>query len=143
MQLEPRISFLTLGVRDLARARQFYEEAFGWTPAKSDGGIVFYSLKGFFFALFPSDELAADAKVPAEGSGFRGVTLAYNVRTKEETDAVYAELCARGATPVLAPETVFWGGYRGYIADPDGHLWEICFNPFVTLDADGSIQEHA
>jgi catechol 2,3-dioxygenase-like lactoylglutathione lyase family enzyme len=135
----PRISLITLGVSDLARARAFYE-ALGLVAAPaSQGDVVFFQLNGMALALFPRAMLAADAHVPPDGSGFSGITLAQNHASPEAVDAAMAHAVACGGTLVKPAETVFWGGYSGYVADPDGHLWEFAFNPFFPLDAAGNL----
>jgi catechol 2,3-dioxygenase-like lactoylglutathione lyase family enzyme len=138
--MDRRISLITLGVRDLARARRFYE-ALGWQPSRSGGdGVAFYQAGGMVLALFGWDALAADVGLPDDGSGFRGISLAQNQPDKDSVDRVLAEAIAAGATLVKAAHDVFWGGYSGYFADPDGHLWEIAWNPFWPLAGDGSIR---
>jgi uncharacterized glyoxalase superfamily protein PhnB len=92
------------------------------------------------FSLFPRAELAKDATIPAEGSGFGGIALAYNTRTREEVDTVLAEATAAGATLLKPGQDVFWGGYSGYFADPDGFIWEVAWNPSFPIAADGSIR---
>ncbi|TVM34998.1 VOC family protein [Oceanidesulfovibrio marinus] len=137
--MEQRLSMVSLGVESLERASKFYA-AMGFAPAGcSDEHIVFYQLKGIALALYPRNLLAEDAQVPAEGSGFSGITLAYNVREREEADRVLAQAKAAGGTVVKPAQEVFWGGYSGYFADPDGHLWEVCWNPFFPIAEDGSI----
>jgi len=125
--VKPQVSVITLGVRDLARARQFYVDRLGWPVQQEDDNWVCIILEGgsTAFTLYPWEELAEDARVPADGDGFRGVTLAYNVRSKERVDEVLAEAEAAGATIVKAAEPTFWGGYGGYFADPEGYLWEV------------------
>jgi catechol 2,3-dioxygenase-like lactoylglutathione lyase family enzyme len=139
--MEQRVSIVTLGVSDLQRSREFYERL-GWrrTMAKSEG-IVFFQAGGMGVALYPRDELAKDANVaePAPG-GFRGMTLAFNARTRAEVDSVLKEAEAAGAKIVKPAQEAFWGGYSGYFADPDGFLWEAAWNPFFTIAEDGSIQ---
>jgi uncharacterized protein len=140
--MEQRLSFVTLGVADLARSRAFYERL-GWKPARAGEGlgIVFFQLGGMVLALFPRDELAKDANVADSPSGgFSGVTLAYNARSREDADAAMAEALAAGAALTKPLEEVFWGGYSGYFADPDGHLWEVVHNPHATIAADGSLR---
>ena len=128
--MEPRISLVTLGVTDLARSRQFYTEGLGLPlSAHSNDGVAFFELHGAWLSLYPRTALAEDVGAPAQGSGFRGFTLAHNVRTKAEVDAVVAEAVAAGATLVKPAQEVFWGGYSGYFADPDGFLWEVAYNP--------------
>lgn len=137
--MEPRVSLITLGVADLQRARAFYEKL-GFTASSVGGGaVVFFQAGGLALSLFPRESLACDAKVSAEGSGFRGITLAHNVRTREAVDATLAEAVEAGATLVKAAEEAPWGGRSGYFADPDGHLWEVAWNAHFPLAADGSM----
>ena len=134
------ISFITLGVRDLARSRRFYQ-ALGWRESSgSQAAVAFYQVGSVAFALFGRDDLSDDATVSAQGSGFTGFTLAHNVATEAAVDATLAEAVAAGATLVRSGENAPWGGFRGYFADPDGFLWEVCYNPFFPLDADGFVQ---
>ena len=138
--MEQRLSLVTLGVADLERARRFYEDGLGWRRGNDHPEVAFYQIGGAVLALFGRDALAADARVAAAGSNFGGVALAYNTRTREEVDAVLAEAEAAGATILKPAEDAFWGGYSGYFADPDGHLWEIAWNPDWTLTEDGSVR---
>ena len=132
MTMRPKLSIVTLGVGDLAVSRAFYE-AWGWHPVHADEAIAFFDLGGVRLALFPRGDLAADAGVGADGDGFRGVTLAHNEPSPEAVDAAFAEAIAAGARPVKAPQPTEWGGYSGYVADPDGFLWEFAHNPFTDL----------
>ncbi|OQP88252.1 glyoxalase [Rhizobium rhizosphaerae] len=138
-----RISLITLGVEDVARATAFYE-SLGWQRARaSNPSITFIALKGIVLALFSRAELAADADMvdpSPEARAFSGVTLAHNLDSEAAVDAAYAFALEKGARPVKRPEKVFWGGYSGYFADPDGHLWELAYNPFAPLDAEGHMQ---
>ena len=138
--MEQRLSIVTLGVSDLARSRQFYERL-GWrrSMAKAEG-IVFFQAGGIALALYPREELAKDAKVSADGHGFTGISLAYNARTREEVDLVLAEAQAAGARLLKPAQEASWGGYSGYFSDPDGFLWEVAWNPFFPIAANGSIQ---
>jgi uncharacterized protein len=138
--MEQRLSIVTLGVADLVRSREFYERL-GWkrSMANSDG-IVFFQSGGIAIALYPREELAKDANVSVEGHGFGGITLAHNARSREDVDSVLAEAQAAGARVLKPAQDVFWGGYSGYFADPDGFLWEIVWNPFFPLAANGAIQ---
>lgn len=133
--MKPRIGLITLGVANLERSLTFYRDGLGLPTQDYDpeAGVVFFKLEGSCLALFPREELAKDAGVPAEGHGFRGVTLAHNEPSREGVDAVFAEALGAGATCVKQPQDVFWGGYAGYFADPDGHLWEVAYNPFMDL----------
>ncbi|CAO3416624.1 VOC family protein [Azospirillum doebereinerae] len=140
--MEPRISLVTLGVADLARSRRFYEQGLGWTPSPAgNDNVTFYQLGGMALGLFGRAALAEDAHLPDAGdpARFGGITLAQNVRSKAEVDSVLA-LAERAGARILKPgQDVFWGGYSGYFADPDGHPWEIAWNPFFTLDATGNM----
>ena len=133
--MKPKISIITLGVSDLARSVRFYRDGLGFATHnyKEDEGIVIFKLEGSWLALYPRDKLAEDATVSAAGSGFSGITLAHNVGTKKEVDEVVDLAVSVGARIVKRPREVFWGGYSGYFADPDGHLWEVAFNPFTDL----------
>lgn len=138
--MEQRLSIVTLGVADLARSRAFYE-ALGWRVATGEGAesIVCFTLNGVGFSLYPRDRLADDIGVPASGETAAGaVTLAHNVRSREEVAAVLAEAERAGAAIVKPAQDVFWGGHSGYFADPDGHLWEVAWNPFSPLDESGN-----
>ena len=127
--MKPRISMITLGVRDLAAAVEFYEKGLGLPRMESPPEVAFFTLNGTWLGLYGREALAEDAQVSAEGNGFEGFTLAHNVSSEEEVDEVVAQAVAAGATLVKNPQKVFWGGYSGYFADPDGHLWEIAHNP--------------
>ena len=130
---------MTLGVADLERSRRFYEDGLGWRRGNAHAEVVFFQLGGAILGLFSRDALAADARLPAAGSGFGGITLAYNARTRAEVDAVLAEAQAAGARILKPAEDAFWGGYSGYFADPDGHPWEVAWNPEWTIAEDGSV----
>lgn len=139
MSLERRISLITLGVADVGRSTEFYERL-GWSRSSaSNENITFIQLKGIVLGLFSRSHLAQDAQVENMPPGFSGVTLAYNVPSEIGVDAVVKFVVSCGATLVKAPEKVFWGGYSGYVADPDGHLWEIAHNPFFPLDEHGHV----
>jgi catechol 2,3-dioxygenase-like lactoylglutathione lyase family enzyme len=125
--MKPHVAVITLGVGDLKRARTFYSEGLGWPIQQEDYNWVCFVLGdgSSALALYPWAELAEDAKVPAEGSGFRGVTLAYNVRSEERVDDVLAEAERAGGKVVKPAKRTSWGGYGGYFADTDGYLWEV------------------
>jgi catechol 2,3-dioxygenase-like lactoylglutathione lyase family enzyme len=131
--MEPRISLITLGVSDLARSTLFYRDGLGFPTHEDFEGVTFFKLQGTWLSLYPRTDLAADAKVPAHGSGFSGFTLAHNVRSKEEVDAVLQQAQQAGATIAKQAQEAVWGGYSGYFADPDGYLWEVAWNPGIDL----------
>jgi len=136
--MEQRVSLITLGVADLAQARAFYQKL-GWTTgAEPDDDVVFFQAGGMIVALWGRDQLADDTVVEDTG-GWGGVTLAHNVRSPAEVDAVLAEAEAAGATIGRPGAETFWGGYSGVFVDPDGHAWEIAHNPHWTLAEDGSV----
>ena len=133
--MEPRISIVTLGVSDLPRSVAFYRDGLGLTLYdENTESIAFFQNKGTWLALYPRDALAADVGIPTEGSGFSGVTLAHNLRSKEEVDELLDVAVAAGATLVKPAQDTFWGGYSGYFSDPDGYLWEIAWNPFFWIE---------
>jgi len=133
-----RVTLITLGVADLTRAKAFYA-ALGWTPAEETDSIAFYQLNGLVLGLFGRAALAADQGRSDATLGTGAITLAQNFATEAEVDDAYAKALAAGATKLKAPEKVFWGGYSGYYADPDGHVWEVSMNPFWPLAEDGSL----
>jgi catechol 2,3-dioxygenase-like lactoylglutathione lyase family enzyme len=127
--MEPRISFVTLGVTDLERATRFYAEGLRLPRLKSPPTVSFFELGKTWLALYPRHLLAADAGVPAMGSGFPGFALAHNVRSEAEADRLLEEVRAAGGRIVKPAGRAEWGGYSGYFADPDGFLWEVAWNP--------------
>jgi catechol 2,3-dioxygenase-like lactoylglutathione lyase family enzyme len=136
--VEQRISLVTLGVTDLARARAFYERL-GWRGQEVEE-TVFFQAGGSAVVLWDRAKLAADAGVDdAQPGGFGGMTLAHNVRSPAEVDAVMQSAAEAGADVTRPAATTFYGGYAGYFRDPDGHLWEIAHNPGFTLDPDGAL----
>jgi catechol 2,3-dioxygenase-like lactoylglutathione lyase family enzyme len=133
--MEPRISIITLGVSDLARSVKFYRDGLGLpTTFKEGEGIAFFQLKGTWLALFPNESLAEDVVLPPERARFGGFTLAHNVASKPVADAVIQQALAAGATLLKPAADTFWGGYSGYFADPDGHPWEVAWNPHFPLE---------
>ena len=136
--MEQRISLITIGVADLARARTFYE-ALGWRGQEVEE-TVFIQAGGSAVVLWGRAELAADAGIEDDGAGgFGGIALAHNVASRDEVDAIVAAAAAAGATITKPPAATFYGGYAGYFRDPDGHVWEVAHNPGFTLTADGSL----
>jgi uncharacterized protein len=136
--VEQRVSLITLGVRDLPRARSFYE-ALGWkSGAAPADDVVFFQAGGMIVALWGREQLTADTAVQDSG-GWGGVTLAYNTRSPDEVDSVLAEAEAAGATIARPGAETFWGGYSGVFVDPEGHAWEVAHNPHWTVGPDGSV----
>lgn len=133
-----RVTLITLGVDDLARAKAFYN-ALGWVETHPQDGIVFFQLHGAVLGLFGRAALAEDQGRAGAKLGTGAMSLAQNFRSEAEVDAAYQAALAAGATALKAPEPVFWGGYSGYYADPDGHVWEVAMNPFWPLNDDGSL----
>jgi predicted lactoylglutathione lyase len=143
MAVPQRISLLTLGVADVARATAFYE-SLGWRRSSASvESTTFFNTAGTVLSLYGRDDLAADAGVSSEGSGFRAVTVAINVESREAVDAVFAEWVAAGATPLQEPAAAAWGGYIAYVADLDGHVWEFAHNPYFELDDSGVLRAPA
>jgi uncharacterized protein len=136
--MEQRVSLITLGVADVARARRFYE-ALGWTTGAEPGDeVVFFQAGGMIVALWDRAQLAEDSTV-SDSHGWGGVTLAYNTRSPEEVDTVLAEAAVAGATVGRRGAETFWGGYSGVFIDPDGHPWEVAHNPHWNVHEDGSV----
>lgn len=133
-----RVTLITLGVDDLPRARAFYQ-ALGWKPAEAQDGVAFYQMNGLALGLFGRKELAADQGRAGATLGTGAMTLAQNFNSPSDVDAAFAEALAAGARALKHPEPVFWGGYSGYYADPDGHVWEVAHNPFWPLSEDGTL----
>lgn len=133
------VSIIALGVADLARARAFYETLGFAAGPGSNENIVFFQIGALVLSIFPRKLLAEDAEVADDGHGFDGMTLAHNYSSEEAVDAAMAHALASGATLKKKPQKVFWGGYSGYFADPDGHLWEVAYNPFVKVDDHGIV----
>ena len=133
-----RVTLITLGVDDLDRARAFYA-ALGWNNVGDQPGVVFYQMDGMALGLFGKAELAKDQGRPGADLGTGAMTLAQNFADRASVDAAFAKAIAAGATALKAPEEVFWGGYSGYFADPDGHVWELAHNPFWALSETGRL----
>jgi catechol 2,3-dioxygenase-like lactoylglutathione lyase family enzyme len=135
--MEQRASLITLGVDDLPRARGFYEDGLGWRPIQALDEVCFYQLPGLALALFGRKDLAQDAQRPVD-RGFSGITIAINERTPAAVDATMAQAAAAGASVLKPAQPTPWGGYGGYFADLDGHVWEVAHNPGCTIHADGA-----
>ena len=140
--MEQRLSMITLGVSDLPRSKAFYEQVVGWKSSHGPEGIVFFDLGWIIFSLYPHSELVKDmnaGEVSSPATTYHGFALAHNCRSKAEVNSIFSQLKANGATITKEPEEVFWGGYSGYFADPDGHSWEVAYNPYWSIREDGSI----
>jgi uncharacterized glyoxalase superfamily protein PhnB len=133
--MKPKVSLITLGVRDFAKSLAFYRDGLG-LPAhnfKEGGDVCFFRMEGTWLSIYPRHLLAEDAQVEDSPPGFSGITLAHNMKSKADVDALFAHAVSIGARPVKKPQDVFWGGYSGYFADLDGHLWEVAWNPHTDL----------
>jgi uncharacterized protein len=138
--MQPRLTLVTLGVSDIPRARAFYETLGFRASRDSNAHVTFFDAGGVVFSLFGRAALAEDADVSDSPPGFSGIALAHNVVSEAEVDRVLAEAVAAGARLVKPGQKAFWGGYSGYFADPDGHLWEVGHNPFWPLDGAGRLR---
>lgn len=132
--MQPRISMISLGVLNVEASVKFYAEGLELPRMEPfNEEIAFFNLNGTWLSIYPRDKLAEDAQVPPQGSGFRGIALAHNVSSKAQVDALIAQAINAGAKLIKQPEMVFWGGYSGYFADLDGHLWEVAWNPHMWI----------
>ena len=139
--MNQHLHIITLGVRNVEISRKFYSEILGWKPsASSNESIAFFQAGGIVLALFSRKSLAEDAQTSSEGSGFSGITLAYNARSESEVDGIISDLKSKSVKIAKEPQKVFWGGYSSYFADPDGHLWEVAYNPFFPFDDNGNLK---
>ncbi len=138
--MEQRLTMITLGVNDLGMMRRFYSESFGWEEVEFESDdIVFYNLNGIQLALYRRASLQADTGLVIHGDDYRPAVFAHNLRSAEEVDALFAKLEGKDVSIIKDPEKVYWGGYSGYISDPEGNLWEIAHNPFMKLDDQGNV----
>lgn len=137
--MRPRLTFVTLGVSDMAVSRKFYEALGFKASSASQEGVTFFDAGGVVLALFGRADLAHDAGIEGSKPGFSGVTLAHNAASEAEVDQVLGEAVGAGAKLIKPGQKASWGGYSGYFADPDGHLWEVAYNPFMPLDAAGRV----
>lgn len=138
--MDQRISLITLGVADLARSRRFYEDGLGWVKNNPHDEVAFYQLtNGLVLAIWSRAELAADAHVADDGATFSGICIAFNTRSRDEVDDVLDRAEAAGGRVTKPAEEQVWGGYSGYFTDPDGHPWEVAFNPDWSIDESGRV----
>lgn len=136
--MQQQISVITLGITDLARSKRFYAQGFGWTPVFENEEIAFYQMNGFVFGTWLKDKLAEDSQRQVAGTS--AFALAHNVASETEADRVIATLVEHGGQLLRAADAPPHGGYRGYVADPDGHAWEIAWNPAWPIDAEGYVR---
>ncbi|MBK8199643.1 MAG: VOC family protein [Acidobacteria bacterium] len=137
---QQRVSVLTLGVRDLPAMIRFYTDVLGFEDRGVAGEVAFLNANGVVLGLWSEEKLADDAGVAADRAGnFRGFAIAFNARSTEEVDQIFAGVEKGGARITKAPHKTYWGGYSGYFADPEGNAWEVAFNPFWTMDAAGHV----
>jgi uncharacterized protein len=141
--MKQKLHFITLGVKDLNNMKLFYQSAFGWKVMKDSDGIVFFKLNAFILGLYPVGELASDIGVESTEKGFRGISMSINFHSENEVDEAFQDVVLKGAISVRKPERVFWGGYRGYVADVEGNFWELAYNPFLAFDHDGNVEGHS
>lgn len=137
--MEQRFSLVTLATRDLARSTAFYE-GLGWSRSvKEAPGIAFFQCGGAALALYPREEFFRDLGIEDDGSDVGGITVAYNARSRDEVDAVLGRVAALGGEIIKPGHEVFWGGYTSYFRDPDGHVWEVAWNPGFPVDETGAV----
>jgi predicted lactoylglutathione lyase len=140
--MDQRLTFITIGAKDLGKLKQFYIDKFGWKPLKDDQNIVFFKMNGFILGLYPLDELAKDANAESNSNNLKGVSFSINYDSKKQVDEVFSMLQHRGVQVVKQPEKAFWGGYSGYVIDVEGNHWEIAYNPYLVMDKDHNVVTH-
>ena len=139
--MKQHLHLITLGVRDFEKSKKFYAETLGWKlSSASQDDVAFFQAGGVVLGLYPREKLAEDAMTTPEGSGFSGITLAYNAGSEAEVNEIIGDLKAKGVKIVKEPQKVFWGGYSSYFADPDDYRWEVAYNPFFAFDEDGNLK---
>jgi catechol 2,3-dioxygenase-like lactoylglutathione lyase family enzyme len=135
------LHLITLGVKDFEKSRKFYTEILGWkSTSVSNDDVAFFQAGGVVLAIYPREKLAEDALTSPEGSGFSGITLAYNASSELEVDEIISDLKSKGVKIIKEPQKVFWGGYSSYFADPDDYRWEVAYNPFFAFDENGNLK---
>ena len=140
--MEQRLTFITIGAKNLGKLKQFYIDKFGWKPLKDDQGIVFFKMNGFILGLYPAEELAKDANTTQNSHGLKGFSLSINYDSEKEVDEVFKVLQERGVQVGKPPQKAFWGGYSGYVVDVEGNHWEIAYNPYLVMDKDHNVVTH-
>lgn len=139
--MNQHLHIITLGVRDFKTSFEFYSKTLNWKPSKnSNDDIAFFQAGGVVLAIYPREKLAEDAVTAPEGSGFSGITLAYNAQSEAEVDEIISDLKTKGVKIAKEPQKVFWGGYSSYFADPDDYRWEVAYNPFFAFDENGNLK---
>jgi catechol 2,3-dioxygenase-like lactoylglutathione lyase family enzyme len=139
--MNQHLHLITLGVRDFEKSYEFYTETLGWKPSSaSQDDVAFFQTSGVVFAIYPREKLGEDALTSPEGSGFSGITLAYNASSELEVDEIISDLKSKGVKIIKEPQKVFWGGYSSYFADPDDYRWEVAYNPFFAFDENGNLK---
>ncbi|MCE9644847.1 MAG: VOC family protein [Chloroflexi bacterium] len=138
--MNQHLHIITLGVSNFEISQKFYTEILGWKTSRPQEGIAFFQAGGVVLAIYPRNELAQDAMVSPQGSGFAGFTIAYNAGSESEVDEIISDLRSKGVKIAKEPQKVFWGGYSSYFADPDDHLWEVAYNPFIPFDENGNLK---
>ena len=134
------LHLITLGVRDFAESYKFYSETLGWKASSaSQDDVAFFQAGGVVCAINPLEKLAEDALVSPKGSGFSGVTLAYNAGSESEVNEIISNLKSKGVKIIKEPQKAFWGGYSSHFADPDDFRWEVAYNPFFPFDESGNL----
>ena len=138
--MEQRLTIITLGVSDLKASEKFYTEIFGWKKSPmSQDTITFLKLNGILLSLYPVEKFAEEVNLDVKKEGYPTFTMAHNARSEAEVDEIFRNFESKGVRILKKPQKVFWGGYSGYIADPDGYFWEIAFNPYLKLDEEGNV----
>ncbi len=139
--MDQHLHLITLGVRDFEKSYEFYTMTLGWKPSSaSQDDVAFFQTSGVVLTIYPREKLAGDAMTAPDGSGFSGITLAYNARSESEVDEIIADLRSKGVKIIKEPQKAFWGGYSSYFADPDDYLWEVAYNAFFPFDENGNLK---
>jgi len=139
--MQQHLHLITLGVRDFEKSKKFYADILDWKSSNAGSDdAAFFQAGGVVLAIYQREKLAEDAMTSPEGSGFSGITLAYNARSESEVDEIIHDLKSKGVKIMKEPQKVFWGGYSSYFADPDDYCWEVAYNPFFPFDENGNLK---